>query len=145
MTHLLFTPVLGVSAIQFAFEKATPEGKITICFLAVVSMLSWTVIITKARQLWRARKRGKKFFEAYRATRDPLDLARKKEVFDGVPAYEVYITGAEELGYHLKSTPVEHRGKTKIPRSSYDFVRVAMERIVSAEGMNLEKGMIVLS
>ena len=51
MTHLLFTPVLGVSAIQFAFEKATPEGKITICFLAVVSMLSWTVIITKARQL----------------------------------------------------------------------------------------------
>jgi len=145
MTHLLFTPIFGASAIQFAFEKATPEGKITICVLAIVSMLSWTVIITKARQLWRARKRGKKFFEAYRATRDPLDLMRKKEAFDGVPAYEVYITGAEELSYHVKSNPVEHNGKTKISRANYDFVRVAMERVVSAEGMNLEKGMIILS
>src|ERR1044071_6440580 len=116
MTSFVFTPILAVSAIQFAFEKATPEGKITICCLAVVSMLSWTVIITKARQLWRARKRGKKFFEAYRATRDPLDLHRSKQVFDGVPAYEVYITGAEELSYHLKNSAVDHNGKTKIPR-----------------------------
>ncbi len=46
MEYFFFNPILGLSAIQFAFEKATPEGKITICFLAIVSMLSWTVIIT---------------------------------------------------------------------------------------------------
>lgn len=145
MMHFEFTPLLSQIAIKYAFKAATPEGKMTIYALAVVSMLSWTVIVTKARQLWRARKRGKKFFEAYRSTRDPLDLYRKKQEFDGVPAYELYFVGAEELTYQLKNKPVEFNGKTMIPRSSFDFVRVAMERTVSAEGMGLEKGMIVLS
>src|SRR5947209_1396686 len=145
MEQLLFNPLFGLSAIQFAFEKATPEGKVTICFLAIVSMLSWTVIITKGRQLWRARRVSKKFFAAYRSTRDPLDLSRKKEEFDGSPAYEVYYTGAEEMNYHLKNNPVQLNGKHGISRASFDFVRVAMERAVSTEGMGLEKGMIVLS
>src|SRR5205814_5898777 len=107
MEHLFFTPMFGLSAIQFAFEKATPEGKVTICFLAIVSMLSWTVIITKGRQLWRARRAAKKFFTAYRSTRDPLDLHRKKQEFDGAPAYEVYFTGTEEMAYHLAQSPVK--------------------------------------
>jgi len=145
MDLLLIKPMFALSAIQFAFEKATPEGKITICFLAVLSMLSWTIIITKARQLWRARKRARKFFAAYRSTRDPLDLHRKKEEFDGAPAYEVYFTGAEELSYHLKNNPVQFNGKPRVSRPAFDFVRVALERTVSAEGMALEKGMIILS
>jgi len=145
MEHLFFTPMFGLSAIQFAFEKATPEGKVTICFLAIVSMLSWTVIITKGRQLWRARRVGKKFFAAYRSTRDPLDLHRKKQEFDGAPAYEVYYTGAEEMNYHLTKAPVQVNGTPHISRASFDFVRVAMERAVSTQGMALEKGMIVLS
>ena len=145
MEHFLFTPIFGLSAIQFAFEKATPEGKVTICFLAIVSMLSWTVIITKGRQLWRARRAGKKFFAAYRATRDPLEVHRNKKEFDGAPAYEVYYTGAEEMNYHLNNNPVQVNGKPKISRASFDFVRVAMERAVSTEGMSLEKGMIILS
>lgn len=144
MEHLFFNPLFG-SAIGFAFDKATPEGKVTICFLAVVSMLSWTVIITKGRQLWKARRMGKKFFAAYRSTRDPLDLHRKKLEFDGAPAYELYCTGAEEMNYHLTNSPVQVNGKPHISRSAFDFVRVAMERAVSTEGMSLEKGMIILS
>jgi biopolymer transport protein TolQ len=145
MEHLFFTPMFGLSAIRFAFEKATPEGKVTIGFLAIVSMLSWTVIITKGRQLWLARRVGKKFFAAYRSTRDPLELHRSKKAFDGAPAYEVYYTGAEEMNYHLTKNPVQVNGKAQVSRASFDFVRVAMERAVSTQGMGLEKGMIVLS
>ena len=80
----LFTiqPILA-NALGYAFEKATPEGKVTIGVLLIVSLFSWTVIVTKVRQLWRAWKMSKKFFAAYRATRDPLELFRKKEDFDG--------------------------------------------------------------
>lgn len=145
MDLLLIKPMFGQIAIKYAFKAATPEGKMTIYALAIVSMLSWTVIITKARQLWKARKVAKKFFAAYRSTRDPLDLLRNKQEFDGTPAYEVYLTGAEELSYHLKNNPVQFNGKPRITRPAFDFVRVAMERVVSAEGMGLEKGMIVLS
>src|ERR1051326_6948117 len=100
-----YSPMFG-SALEFAFKQATTEGKITICVLIIVSFFSWTVIISKARQLIRARRAARKFFEAYRATRDPLEIYRRKEEFDGAPAYELYLTGAEETEYHLKNNPI---------------------------------------
>ncbi len=155
------SPILA-SALQFAFRKATTEGKITICFLILVSIFSWTVIITKGRQLYRARKMGKKFFAAYRATRDPLDIQRTKKEFDGAPAYELYVTGAEETEYHLKNNPVLVEAPaappapdqieevapttiTKVSPASFESVRVALERAASSEALSLEKGMIILS
>jgi biopolymer transport protein TolQ len=163
----MYSPILA-SALDFAFKQATIEGKITIGALIVVSIFSWTVIISKARQLLRARKAAKKFFTAYRATRDPLEIARRGEEFDGAPAYELYYTGAEETEYHLKNNPVQiERVKsvspssssalsaetdiiarqitTKISHSSFEGVRVALERAASQQALALEKGMIVLS
>jgi len=140
-----FTPILASGALQFAFEKATTEGKITIGVLIVVSMFSWSVIITKVRQLYRARRMAKKFFAAYRASRDPLDLSRRGEDYVGAPAYELYEAGVEELNYHLSQNPVMINGQKRISASSFDSVRVALERGASAQAMALEKGMIVLS
>lgn len=171
METALFSPIFA-NALQFAFDKATVEGKVTIILLAVVSMLSWTVIIQKGRQLFRATRAGKKFFAAYRATRDPLELFQQKADFTGAPAFEVYQAGAEELAYQLKNNPVpirpgaagrsmpHHAHKatetaqtdfiaksitTKVSASSFDSVRVLLERAVSAQAISLEKGMIILS
>jgi biopolymer transport protein TolQ len=167
MHSILFTPMLA-GALDFAFKQATPEGKTTICVLVILSIFSWTVIISKARQLYRARKAGKKFFEAYRETRDPMDLARKGLEFDGAPAYELYYAGAEELEYQLKNNPVQvtavkslahgpasatgaqtdmiaRQITTKTTPSSFDSVRVALERAASTQALSLEKGMIILS
>src|ERR1035437_1545596 len=168
MTDIAFSPFFASGALRFAFEKATIEGKMTICALIILSIFSWTVIITKSRQLIRARKAGRKFFAAYRATRDPLEIARRGEQFDGAPAYELYYTGAEETEYHLKNNPVRvAQGRslagagpsptgaetdilarqitTKISQASFDSVRVALERAASTQAMSLEKGMIILS
>ena len=123
----------------------TQEGLCTIVALLIVSIFSWTVIITKGRQLIRARKMGRRFFEAYRQTKDPLELARRGEQFDGAPAYELYATGAEELDYHLQHNPVEIRGQTRISSGSFETVRVAIERSAATEALSLEKGMIILS
>jgi biopolymer transport protein ExbB/TolQ len=169
MTNIAFSPFFASGALRFAFEKATTEGKMTICALIILSIFSWTVIITKSRQLYRARKAGRKFFHAYRETRDPLEIARRGEEFDGAPAYELYYTGAEEVEYHLKNHPVRiEQAKstpsgasaaassaetniptrlltTKISASSFDQVRVSLERAASTQGLGLEKGMIILS
>ena len=154
----LIEPFFASGALRFAFEKATIEGKITIGALVVVSIFSWTVIISKARQLYRARKIGKKFFAAYRATHDPLDIYRRKEEFDGAPAYELYHTGGEETEYHLKNNPVQVQRvqsvvpgistqaqtdviarsiTTKISHASFESVRVALERAASTEALQL--------
>lgn len=137
-------PMLA-NALSFAFEKATTEGKITITLLVLVSLFSWTVIITKLRQLMKARSMSKKFFEAYRASRDPQEIFRAQKEYDGAPAYEVYYAGAEELGYHLKNNPVQVKGQTRVSGPSFESVKIALERTVSAESLSLEKGMIVLS
>jgi biopolymer transport protein TolQ len=159
----LIQPILAANALQFAFEKATPEGKATISVLFVLSMFSWTIIITKFRQLWIARKASKKFFEAYSSTRDPLDIHKRGEEFNGAPAYALYTRGADEVAYHLKNNPVEVRGvvvhstgdgntdhlsraiTTKISNGSFEAVKVVMEEAAAAQAMSLEKGMIVLS
>jgi len=169
MIHPFLTPLFASGALKFAFEKATTEGKATICALIILSIFSWTVIISKGRQLYRARKAGRKFFAAYRETREPLEIAKKGTDFDGAPAFELYYTGAEELEYQLKNNPVHVSGvrtvahnptvsatgaetdmiarqiTTKISSSSFDSVRVALERAASQQALALEKGMIVLS
>ena len=45
--------------------------------LLVLSLFSWTIILSKFRQLLIARAATKKFLEAYASTREPLDIQRK--------------------------------------------------------------------
>ncbi|MFM1770494.1 MAG: hypothetical protein RJA22_3023 [Verrucomicrobiota bacterium] len=165
MEAILSQPLLA-NALKFALDKATLEGKITIGLLVVVSLVSWTVMINKAIQLYKASRMSRKFFAAYRGTRDPLDLFRQGQEFDGSPAYEIYHAGVEELSYHLKNNPVEVRRtapassgasasgdtdvlaratSTKVSNASFESVRVALERAVSTQAISLEKGMIILT
>ena len=163
-------PMLAANAAVFAIKNATTEGKITVIVLLLLSLFSWTIILTKFRQLLIARGATRKFLEAYASTRDPLDIQRTNQEFDGAPAYQLYIRGADELAYHLKNRPVEVSGRpqpvasnlppgaanehtdvlardrmTKISIASFDAVRVTLEEAAGAEAMGLEKGMIVLS
>jgi len=156
-------PMLANAAV-YAIENATTEGKITVLVLLVLSLFSWTIIITKFRQLSIARRATKKFMATYSSTRDPLDIKKRGEEFDGAPAYALYERGAEEVLYHLKNNPVEMKGvvagvsvgdgktdhlaratKTKISTASFEAVKVILEEAAAAQAMSLEKGMIVLS
>jgi biopolymer transport protein TolQ len=159
-------PLFAANAAVYAIQNATIEGKITVLVLLVLSLFSWTIILTKIRQLNIARRATKKFLEAYASTRDPLDIQRKGEEFDGAPAYQLYIRGADELAYQLKNNPVEVKAAqnfvskdgehtntdflakstpVKISLPSFEAVKVILEEAAGAEAMALEKGMIVLS
>jgi biopolymer transport protein ExbB/TolQ len=160
-------PLFASNAAVYAIQNATTEGKITVVVLLVLSLFSWTIIITKFRQLMIARKATKKFFAAYNSTRDPLDIQRRGEEFDGAPAYQLYIRGADELAYQLKNNPVqveavapsnpvdgeEHTNTdflarstaVKVSMASFEAVKVILEEAAGTEAMALEKGMIVLS
>jgi biopolymer transport protein ExbB/TolQ len=160
-------PMLASNAAVFAIKNATMEGKITVIVLLLLSLFSWTIILSKFRQLIIARKATKKFFAAYASTRDPLDIQRKGVEFDGAPAYQLYVRGADELAYQLKNNPVqvqsapkftadenhEHTNTdflaktttTKISTASFEAIKVILEEAAGAQAMALEKGMIVLS
>jgi biopolymer transport protein TolQ len=137
--------MFAANAAVYAIQNATTEGKATVIALLVLSLFSWTIIIKKFHQLMIARKATKKFLAAYSSTRDPLDIQRKGEEFDGAPAYQLYIRGADELAYQLKNNPVTVKGERRISTASFEAVKVALEEAASGEAMALEKGMIVLS
>jgi len=113
--------------------------------LLVLSLFSWTIIVSKFRQLQIAGRATKRFLEAYASTRDPLDIKRKGGQFAGAPAYALYIRGADELEYQLQHNPVTVKGQRRISGGSFDAVKVVLEEAASNEAMALEKGMIVLS
>jgi len=138
-------PIFGASALQFAFDRATTEGKVTIGALVIVSLLSWSVIITKIIQLTRAARATRRFVAAYRETHGPLDLHHRGEAFNGAPAFELYSAGAKELQFQLAKHPLLVDGETKINQFSLDSIRVALEEAAMQEALALEKGMIVLS
>ena len=160
---IMMEPMLAANAAVYAIENATTEGKVTVCVLLLLSLFSWTIIITKFRQLSIARRATKRFMAAYGATRDPLDIQKRGEEFNGAPAYQLYERGAEEVLYHLKNNPVQVKGvtvtstgeghtdhlarttTTKVSNASFEAVKVVLEEAASAEAMSLEKGMIVLS
>ncbi|MGA2684832.1 MAG: MotA/TolQ/ExbB proton channel family protein [Verrucomicrobiota bacterium] len=141
----LIHPLFAANAAMYAIQNATTEGKATVLVLFVLSLFSWTIIIKKSHQLMIARKATRKFMAAYASTRDPLDIQRKGEEFDGAPAFQLYIRGANELAYQLEHNPVTVKGERRISTASFDAVKVALEEAASGEAMALEKSMIVLS
>jgi biopolymer transport protein TolQ len=165
MFAMFIQPMFATNAAVYAIENATTEGKITVLVLLVLSLFSWTVILTKFRQILIARRSTRKFMEAYSSTRDPLDIQRKGDTFEGAPAYELYIRGAQELEYQLKNNPVgskpsdsfslgSHPADTaylarsvpvKVNAASFEAVKVVLEEAAGAQAMALEKAMIVLS
>ena len=60
----MIQPILASNAAVYAIQNATTEGKITVIVLLVLSLFSWTIIISKFRQLsiathWTSRAAGK--------------------------------------------------------------------------------------
>jgi len=159
----IIQPLLADNAAVFAIKNATTEGKVTVIVLLLLSLFSWTIIITKFRQLYICRRASKMFYAAYASTRDPMDIKKRGEEFEGAPAWELYDRGAEEILYHLKNNPVQvqatvvqstgegntdHLARTittKVSPSSFEAVKVVLEEAASEQAMSLEKGMIVLS
>jgi len=66
-------------------------------------------------------------------------IVPSKKKFEGSPAYEVYMTGAEELEYHIKNK-TRFRSKTR-PASAKarSICTRAMERVIRRGRNGLEK------
>jgi biopolymer transport protein TolQ len=133
---------MGSGGVAFALSHATLEGKITISVLLVFSLVSWTVIINKFRQLAKAKKRNGVFLSLYSKAKSPLVIFNKGSIkeLQGSPMYELYYGGCEEL-----KVQQEKYGADKVPNHGMSAVRIALERVLGEAAVGLESGMIVLA
>lgn len=133
---------MSSGGVGFALSHATLEGRITIAVLLLFSLVSWTVIINKFRQLARARKRNGLFLSYYSKAKGPLVIFSKGRIkpLQGSPMYDLYYGGCEEL-----RAQQEKYGTDKIPHHGMSAIRIALERVLGEAAVNLESGMIILA
>src|SRR3989440_3869606 len=149
---MLLPTILATGGLTFAFEHCTVAGKIVLALLAVVSVFSWSIMITKLRVIQFARKQTARFRAAFRKDRQPLRLFENSVRFPGAPLFDVYRAGCEEMTFQLLgSTEVDETFRArleiadKISPAQMNAVRAAMERAVGETALKLESQMILLA
>ena len=140
------------SGIVYAFLESTIEGKIVLLVLFVGSIFSWSVMITKIRELGFAKSQSGRFMALFHRDREPLTIFETGLEFEGSPLYEIYRAGCEELCFQvLGSTEVDETFKSRlkyadrITPAQMRSVQAAMERAVGESSLRLESQMIILS
>ena len=98
---MLLPIILATGGLTFALEHSTIAGKIVLALLAVVSVFSWSIMITKLRVVQFARKQTARFRASFRKDRQPLRLFENRAHFPGAPLFNVYQAGCEEMTFHL--------------------------------------------
>ena len=98
---MLLPIILATGGLPFAFEHSTIAGKIVLALLAVVSIFSWSIMITKLRVVRFAQKQTARFRAAFRKDRQPLRLFENQASFPGAPLFNVYRAGCEEMTFQL--------------------------------------------
>lgn len=148
----LFTSFFATGSLYFAFQHSTLPGKTVLACLAIASIFSWTVMVTKLAMVRRAKKQSASFVDLFRSHRQPLHLYESKLRFEGSPLYAVYRAGCRELTYHMMgSQEVDETFRARLessPRISPSQMRVvtaAMERAVGETALKLEDQMILLA
>jgi len=140
--------VVGAASNQadtlYIWDKATPEAKVIIVFLLIFSIVVWSVMVSKAIQMRRARKLNRYFNEEFRAQKKVLDIFDRKLHVEGCPLYEVYQTGSVQLDARLRGATGE-RAKQNVSLKNMEHVKRALENTVARESLKLESGLIMLS
>jgi biopolymer transport protein TolQ len=149
---MLLPKFLAAGGLLFAFEHSTIAGKLVLLLLCVVSIFSWSIMITKLRVIQFARKQTARFRAAFRQDRQPLRLFESHAHFAGAPLFNVYRAGCQELTFHLLgSAEVDETFRArleiadKITPAQMLAVNAAMERAVGETALELESQMILLA
>jgi biopolymer transport protein TolQ len=149
---MLLPKFLAAGGLLFAFEHSTIAGKLVLLLLCIVSIFSWSIMITKMRVIRFARKQTVRFRAAFRQDRQPLRLFESHAHFPGAPLFNVYRAGCQELTFHLLgSAEVDETFRArleiadKITPAQMHAVNAAMERAVGETALELESQMILLA
>lgn len=144
--------LFAANGIQDAFSRATLDGLIIVGALLLLSIFSWSVMLSKLYVLRRTRKQTEHFLEMFRGQQNPLELFEMGNRFPYAPAAHVYRAAAREISYYLLS-PLEKEGhmvtrinlSPKITPSQMESVDAAMDRAVGEAAIHLEDKTTILA
>ena len=128
----------------YIWDRATVEAKAIIALLFVFSIAAWSVMISKAIQMNRARKLNSLFNQEFTAQANVLDVFDRKIEVSGCPLYVVYQAGCIQLDARLRG-PGGERAKRHLSLKNMEHIKRAIENVVAKESLKLESGLILLA
>ena len=149
MSHL-FVFAAGAPGVLYALEKSTLVGKAVILVLFLISIVAWSIMITKFRQVGRAQRSSGRFLMLFRGEKDVRALRAQTIGMRDCPLHEIYAAGCGELeacGNPSSSLGAGGAVTTDEKLSALDIVHIeaALERAVSEQAMVLENQLTVLA
>ncbi|QQL44250.1 MotA/TolQ/ExbB proton channel family protein [Sulfuriroseicoccus oceanibius] len=146
------SPILASNGFQYAIEQSSVAGVLVCVALGVLSVIAWTVMITKFITLRRAEEENQKFLETFRTAGSPLEPFEKQVQPKGAPLFSVYAAGCRELCIHLLGSAERDelfgarvRSAERITPSQMEGIRTAMDRAVGEMALRLESRMNFLA
>lgn len=130
--------------VLYVWERATPEGKAIIIVLFLFSIFAWSIMLSKAIEMRRARKLNHYFDFEFRRQTAVLGIHERSVYAEGCPSLAVYRAGCEELDRRLKSAAAAGR-QARISLKAMEHVKRTLERAVAQESLKLESGLIMLA
>jgi biopolymer transport protein ExbB/TolQ len=129
-------------------------GKVIVVVLFIGSILAWSLMLTKLKDLREARRASAAFLRAYRREAHPATLFLRRQSFDASPLFRIYEKACQALGAEFEAAGSDaadlFRGGVGTPNrrlSEHQLrgVQNAAERTSADEGLLLENRMGLLA
>ncbi|BCL60726.1 Tol-Pal system subunit TolQ [Desulfomarina profundi] len=108
---------------------AGPVGQLVMFTLLIFSIVSWTIVFTKARLFKKVRLDSEDFLETFWSSANLSEALVAAEDFDYSPEAEVFITGFNEL---QKINKIRSKKETGISGESLDMQLATMDNLKRA-------------
>jgi biopolymer transport protein ExbB/TolQ len=131
------------SQLGYIWDQATFVAQVIIVCLAIFSIVAWSVMISKAIQMRRARKLNQLFSAEFHSQKTVLDVFDRRIQAEGCPQFMVYQAGSIELDARLRNP--DGGRKRYMSLKGMEHVKRTLENTVAQESLKLESGLILLA
>ena len=142
MCELFVIPPVFAANIVEIFERCGPVEKVLVSGLAVFSVIAWTIMLGKNRELKRLRRMNHMFEMHLRDQRSLLDLPESFRNKRSIPYADVLADAIE--GYWRAAAIGRERGKVN-PRANLEHAENAIQRALARQTLRYESSMIFLA
>ena len=148
----------GNSTFGILIHSLTPDGWAVICLLAIMAIVSWTVMFTKASHLNKNSKGSDHFLKAWHHVATDLtaldsgDMENAKslggrvdkkgqKMLRNASIYRIYHTGVEEIRHRMSTCG----GNRVLSAQSIQAIRATLDGVMVRETQKLNKLMVFLT
>jgi biopolymer transport protein TolQ len=136
-----FSPILAANIIEI-FERCGTVEKVLVIGLSVFSLVAWTIMLGKHRELSRLRLLNQNFEVHLRDQRTLLDLPESFRNKRSIPYADVLADAIES--YWRAAAIAKERGRPN-PRAYLEHAENAIQRALARQTLRYESSMIFLA